>query len=131
MFIRPKSNLKVSKTTAPRNGSRLLAEDLYKTVSSSYLIDIEGNSDIDDNLPAGTLVKIERGTANTVILTITGTLSKSETKFTGRFSGILSHEMELKNYSLNNVVFDETGGAKWNAERRQSPFRYAVLLTPT
>ena len=64
------------------------------------------------------MVKIERGTANTVILTITGTLSKSETKFTGRFSGILSHEMELKNYSLNNVVFDETGGAKWNAEKK-------------
>lgn len=26
--------------------------------------------------------------------------------------------MELKNYSLNNVVFDETGGAKWNAEKK-------------
>lgn len=101
---------------ALRNNSRLLAEGLYKTVSPAYLINEDGDSDIDNNLPAGTLIKIERGTEGKVILTVTGTLAESNDKFAGSFIGLLEDEIELKEYSLNNVVFNETAGPKWDAE---------------
>ena len=101
---------------ALQNNSRLLTEGMYKTLSPAYLIDMQGDSDIDDNLPAGSMVKIERGTEGKVLLTVSGTLSKSETKFKGTFTGTLENEVELKGYSINDISFDETGGAKWDAE---------------
>ena len=101
---------------ALQNNSRLLAEGMYKTLSPAYLIDMQGDSDIDNNLPTGSIVKIDRGTEGKVILTITGTLSKSEDKFKGTFTGTLENEIELKGYAIDNVNFDQTGGAKWDAE---------------
>ena len=116
---------------ALQNNSRLLTEGMYKTLSPAYLIDMQGDSDIDDNLPAGSMVKIERGTEGKVLLTVSGTLSKSETKFKGTFTGTLENEVELKGYSINDISFDETGGAKWDAEAGtiQIP-RCAVRLYP-
>lgn len=114
---------------ALQNNSRLLAEGMYKTLSPAYLIDMQGDSDIDDNLPAGSMVKIERGTEGKVLLTVSGTLSKSEVKFKGTFTGTLENEVELKGYSINDISFDETGGAKWDAEAGtiQIPLRSSAL----
>ena len=99
---------------ALQGNSHLLADGTYQTIAPAYLLDMEGNGDIDNPLEKGASVTIGKSGSDRDI-TVMGKLSDGRNvkgRFTGGFEAVGS-EFELKGYSLSGISLDMSGPGKW------------------
>lgn len=107
---------------ALRGNSHLIVDGVYPTISPAYLLDENGEGDIDNPLEKGASVNI-KSVGDAKSIEVTGKLADGSS-FKGAFSGNfekVGSEFELKDYSLKGIRLDQSGPGKWTDNMVEIP----------